>query len=184
MDSRIGSTVAFNSLGIENYTQAQIADILAERARIGLTPGSWDMDIINVCASKSAQKRGNVHFGLELLLKAAKEAEGANRHRIEMEDVEGLWGDGTDEGAANPAGSKALPGLTDGEQLIMDILKDGETDTVSLYGAFNGKMQRSGRQIRNYLKSLENKELIMMRAMEGVGTVGNKRFVRLGCGND
>ena len=185
MDSRIESAVAFNSLGIENYTQAQIADILAERAKIGLTPASWDMDIIDACASKSAQKRGNVHYGLELLLKAAKEAEGANRHRIELEDVERLWADGTDGGAASPAGSKALPsGLVDGEQLILDILKKGETDTVSLYGAFNGKMQRSGRQIRNYLKSLENKELIMMRAMEGVGTVGNKRFVRLGCGND
>ena len=176
LDSRIESAIAFSPLRISNYTEAQIADILEERAGFGLTPGSWSMAIIDACASKAAQKGGNVHYGLELLLEAAKEAEGANKREIGLEDVEKACVVQKEERKQ----TKSI-WLMDGEQLILDILRDGEIDTITLYELFHRKMQRSGRQIRNYLKSLEDKGLIMTRVMKGASKIGNKRFIRLRC---
>ena len=178
LDQRIESSLSFIKLGIRHYTKAQIAEILTERARIGLTPGSWDMGTINACASHSATRNGHMHFGMDILLKAAKEAQTTNKRRIGPDDIEMACS--ARDGNGHSADSEVLPSsLNDGERLVLEILKQGEIDSTSLYALFNRKKHMGIRQIRNYIKTLEARDLILTRDMVGLGPIGLKKLIRL-----
>ena len=184
LDSRIRSTVGFSVFELKPYTQAQIFDILSERARIGLAPGSWDEGIISACANRSASRRGNLHLGLELLLESAKTAERANRRTIALSDVEAAWSAKPEDGETGVSKIELniqSASLSDEERVIVDIVKRGEIDSNTLYDLFRLKLRRTARQIRHYLKSLEAKGLISARDMATDSPIGNMKIFKLGC---
>lgn len=168
-------------LEFRHYSSAQMADILAQRARVGLSPGSWNKEIIEACAQKAVAGKSDVRVGLELLWTAAKMAERNGRAKIMLEDVEAA-----DECSFNQSASPLENGyrpssiaLSDEERVILEIVKTGPKSSTNLYLAFFRKLKRSKRQIRNYLGELEAKKLLNIQTVEGVSPLLNTKVIQL-----
>ncbi|MCX6770784.1 MAG: orc1/cdc6 family replication initiation protein [Candidatus Micrarchaeota archaeon] len=180
----VGNSIQFSRLEFKHYSAAQMADILAQRAKLGLSPGSWDGKTIEACAQKAVAGKSNVKAGLELLWAAAKRAEKAGRAKITLEDVKAA----DERRLGNSAGllengfNPSSMGLSDEQQLILDIVKTGPISSTNLYLAFFRKFYRSKRQIRNYLGELEAKKLLSIQTVDGASPLLNMRVIQLGVG--
>ena len=188
-DERIKSSLRFSELEFKHYKPAQIADILTERAKASLAPGSYSKEVIAACSAKVAVRKSNVRVGLELLWKAAKHAERAGRKKIALEDVKAVDEKGTDnvntEQSIDESNFEARSAsLTEEERLIVEILKAGEKQSDELYGAFLKKMPRTKRQIRNYLSELKAKKIIETEKVKGSNEMLNTRIIRLSTGGE
>jgi len=73
-------------LALAPYDRAALVDILEERARIALRPGSVDRDVLEQVA-RVAAPNGDARFALEILTGAAHAAEDANSEMVEPEHV-------------------------------------------------------------------------------------------------
>ena len=183
-DMRIKSSLRLAELEFKQYTMPQMADILTERAKAGLVPGSWGKEIIEACAAKAIARNSSARVGLELLWRAAKRADSADRKKIMLEDVE----------AAGAKSAYGKPGkleesfdfkglnLTKEERLILEILSTGEKNSTELYLEFCRKLKRSKRQIRNYLKGLAAKKLVVVELAKGKNPILNTKKIRINLG--
>lgn len=88
LDRRIKSSFVQKSIQFVPYRPSELRDILKERAKIGLLPGSYDEDIIGACAGFGAKNKGDARVSIRLLWSAGKEAERAGKNKIEIIDVE------------------------------------------------------------------------------------------------
>ncbi|MCL6088752.1 MAG: AAA family ATPase [Candidatus Marsarchaeota archaeon] len=182
LDPRIADTASFSTLAFKPYTQPQIEEILSRRAEEGLVPYSWDSIAVKVCGFVSASSGGNLHIGMEALLKSAKEAERKRRLRIGMEDVAKVaFSKAGPDATFSPAAGVPQSSLCDGERLILELLRGGETDSTSLYSQFNQRMPRSERQVRNYLMMLEARHIVKSRIPDADSPIGNRKLVSLWC---
>jgi len=73
-------------LALAAYDRAALTDILEERAKIALRPGSYDRDVLDQIA-RIAQANGDARFALEVLVGAAHAAEDAGAPEIAAEHV-------------------------------------------------------------------------------------------------
>ena len=182
LDQRVVDTASFSTLVFKPYSQFQMEEILARRADEGLLPNSCGGSVIKVCAFISASRGGNLHHGMEVLLRSAKEAEKGLKMRIETDDVAriGFSQAGTDAAIGAETGVP-ISSLSEGERLILELLKEGETDSGVLYAQFCKKLPRSSRQMRNYLMMLEARHIVKSRIAEKDSPIGNKKLVSLWC---
>ncbi|MEM4255326.1 MAG: AAA family ATPase [Candidatus Norongarragalinales archaeon] len=182
-DMRIKSSVRFTDFEFKHYNKQQMAEILAERAKAGLLPGSWGKDVIEACAEKAVARKSNVRVGLELLWKAAKHADKQDKKKITVEDVEAVDGktlyDSKNMLVEECSFEIRSKSLTEEEKLILEILKTGEKQSSELYLAFCKKLTRTKRQIRNYLKALEAKNLVVIEEVKGSNPMLNSKKIRL-----
>lgn len=74
---------------------------------------------------------------------------------------------------ANGLNSKPAA-LSEEEQIILNMLSNGEKNTSEIYWLFNKKLNRSKRQIRNYLRSLELKGVIESQFIKDKYNFGSK----------
>jgi len=177
----IGSAIMFSQLEFKRYSLVQIEDILTQRAKLGLTSGSWNKEIIEACASKAATKTGNVRVGLELLRVAAKRAEKAGRVKITLDDVKAADKSNSFSAAGQLEMSPPTPqvNMSDEERVIFEIVKTGPKSSTDLYFAFSRKLKRSKRQIRNYLHELEAKKVLRIQTIDGASPLLNARMIQL-----
>ncbi len=177
LDARIDSSVGFYSLEFRRYNRSEMADILSQRAEGSLAANSWGAKVIDACAVRAVLNKGGAHLGLEMLLKATREAERGCKLRIGLEDVE-TASDAL--GVDDSAPSLMVPesSLAKGEKLVMELLDRDETDPASLYSAFRRKMRKSPRQIRNYVRSLQARGLVAV--CQTSSHSGGRKLVKLG----
>ena len=187
-DVRVKSSIRLSDLEFKHYNMAQMSDILTQRAKAGLIPGSWNKETIEACAAKAIARKSNVRIGMELLWTAAKMAEKAGRGKITLEDVKAA-----DErssyktkatGPLEDSFQFRSVSLSDEERLILEIVKTGPKSSTDLYLAFFKKLRRSKRQIRNYLNELEAKKLIRIQTVEGVSPLLNTKMIQLNLGRE
>ncbi|VVB59825.1 ORC1-type DNA replication protein 1 [uncultured archaeon] len=181
-DIRIKSSLRLTELEFKHYTSEQMSDILTERANMGLLPGSWDKRVMDECAKRAVDKNSNVRIGLELLWKAAKHADKQNKKKITIEDVEFAGAKMVYDSKSHVVESEfelRSKSLSDEERLILEILKNGAKTSSEVYPAFCRKMMRTKRQIRNYVKALEAKKLIVAEDIEGYNSMLNTKKIRL-----
>ena len=182
-DVRIKSSLRLTDFAFKHYDQGQMAAILSERAKAGLMPESWSKEVIDACAEKAAARKSNVRVGLELLWKAAKHADKADKTKITVEDVEAVDGKTLYDSKTKPVEECSFEirskSLSEEEKLILEILKSGEKQSSELYLAFCKKLTRTKRQIRNYLKALEAKNLIVIEEVKGSNPMLNSKKIRL-----
>ena len=171
------SAMRFVDMEFEHYSGSQIAEILAQRAELGLSAGSWNKEVIGACATRVG--KSNVRLGLELLWAAAKRAEKENRAKITPADMKAA--DACSLRKPDIANDFQMPSvsLSDEERLIIDIVKTGPKSSTDLYFAFLKKLKRSKRQIRNYLNGLEAKRLLFIRTVDGTSPLLNTRMIQL-----
>ena len=186
-DMRIKSSVRLADFQFRHYTNAQMVDILTERAFAGLAPGSWDEDVIGACAAKAMARKSNVRVGLELLWRAAKHVEKSGRRHITPEDVKGA--DAKTSYEPKKGRQMTIPSfefrntsLGDEERIILDILKTGDKQSSEFYLALCKKLMRTKRLIRNYLHELVAKKLIRIEEMPGSNPMLNGKKISLNVG--
>jgi len=177
----IGSIIRFSQMEFKHYGLAQMEEILAQRAKLGLADGSCGKEIIEACAAKAAVGKSNVRIGLELLWAAAKKAEKEGRNKISLEDVKAADERNSHAPIEKLEAMTALPmmNLSNEERLIIDIVKTGPKSSTDLYFSFLKKLKRSKRQIRNYLSELEAKRAIHIQTVEGGSPLLNTRIIQL-----
>ncbi|MFA6531006.1 MAG: AAA family ATPase [Candidatus Micrarchaeia archaeon] len=154
LDKRIRSSLAQNAVEFASYGPQQIRDILKERAKMGFQPGTWDDELISACAGFAGKNNGDSRIGIALLWMAGKEAEKANKKKIDNEDLESakkkvglsLRGDKEDE-------------LKEDETKLLELLKNGKQGGMTS-GEIYEKAGINERTVRNYLSHLESIGLI------------------------
>jgi len=169
-----GRDIRLTGMEFRQYSMAQMADILSERARVALVPGSWDKQVIEACAAKA--RNSNVREGLEVLWMAAKRAEKEGRTRITLRDVNAACGWSKLDTQQEKEVAFPSAGLSNEERLILDIVKSGPKSSTDLYRAFFKKANKSKRQIRNYLSRLEAKKLLLIEPVVGESLLNTRRI--------
>lgn len=157
LDKRIRSSLAQGSVEFCAYTPQELKDILKERAKIALLPGTYDEDVLSVCAGFSAKNGGDARLGISLLWLSAKQAEKHNSSKIELADVESAKSKitvGMGEHSLPSAKEKSLK--QDENKLLEFIRLSGEVSSGELYSS----VKINERTARNYLSHLESIGLI------------------------
>lgn len=181
-DARVKSSLRFSSLQFKNYSETELYDILSTRAKASLKSGACPREILEKCSSKAFAQKSNVRIGLELLWKSANNAEKAGRTHIDLEDVNAAEKKGFYESQKSLQEfilKEKTRSLTEEEQLICEILKRGEKTSPELYQEFVGTLDRTKRQIRNYLKALAAREIIVLADWDESETVIPTKKIRL-----
>ena len=144
-----------SKIEFRRYTVDELKDILYERARIGLMPSSFSDDVIGKIAAFASKRGGNARVAIHLLFYSARFADMEGKPSIEVSDV--------DRAKANMIEaeiSKRSLGLTDGEKKVLEIIANNEGITS---GELYNKVKMSERTVRNYIKHLLDRGLIIAR---------------------
>ncbi len=143
LDPRILSSIFHRSIEFTPYTVPQLKRIVLERARKALVPGTYDEEVIGLCAAMGWKRGGDARAAILLLFEAAKLAEIEGADAITVDHV---------KRASPPA---TLLGLPPKYAKIVELLKNGPLRVRELYERY---VQEVGpltlRAFRNYISDL------------------------------
>lgn len=170
LDARTASSLRFSSFEFKEYNQAQIVEILKERAKLALMPDSWSEDVLVECARIGSENSGNARLSLEILWKAAIRAEKRDVKKIELEDVSEVLKSVEQRPNKRTYTSVSFEEfdlrVSEEEKVILDLLKEGEKPSSEIYEGFQSRKSKTKRQIRNYLMTLEAKGLVESKEVD------------------
>lgn len=174
------------------YSRDQILDILKQRAEIALAPGSYDEDVLSMIADITgadgeAANRGDARVALDILYRAANNAESDGASRITPEHVrraskEVLVGISSDILRGLPLHAKLLL------LAIIRSLKSGGSyvtfgeveDMYEIICEEYGQKPRTHSQLWAYLGELKNKGIIETRLnKKGEGLRGRTTLISI-----
>lgn len=140
----------FTKIEVPCYTREELLSLLKDRAVAGLRPQSYEDDLLEDIADIGVASCGSGRFALEILWRAARSSEDRGLTEISKDEV-----------LAIKRGIGLIGAEVSREELLIHgILKDGQKTTTELYPLFRSEILRSKRQIRNYLRAMEQKGLI------------------------
>jgi len=161
----------FTKIEVQPYSKNELLIILKERAAAALRPGSYEDSLLEEIAEIGTVVRGSGRFALEILWKAARSSEDQGLTYVSNAEIEQAKFDLDINGH----------GLTREERLILELLKEGPKTSTELYTYFWNRSTRSKRQIRNYLRAMQEKKLIEIELiMEGKRPKYSKIRLRVG----
>jgi Cdc6-like AAA superfamily ATPase len=175
VEPRIKSSLNIEELEFKPYTIQEMKDILTERCKYALRPGSLEEGVILLCANHAINKGGDVRIGLECLRKAARICEEENSDRIKIEYVKRILKE------TGPVKLKIMQGRLEGvEKNIVELLSKEEkitsTDLHNNYVKIFGGISQFG--LTKHIKHLE--DIGMVRVEESRrDTRGRKWFISL-----
>lgn len=140
----------FTRIEVPRYTKDELLAILKERAAEGLRPGSYDDTILENIASIGSAAKGNSRFVLEILWRVARSSEDQGLMELSKDEIEAI---------KREIGIIGME-LSREEHVIIDLLKEGQKTTTELYSLFWQRIPRTKRQIRNYLRAMEQRGII------------------------
>ncbi len=169
LDPRIYSTLFSRKIEYKPYTVPQLKDILRERAKLALADGSYDDNILGLCAAIGWKRGGDARAAISCLYEAAVLAERSGADRITPEHVRSV---------APQIVSSRHEHLEPKYVPIVEILRaEGELTVRELYERYVRRVGKiTLRAFRNYLRELEALGVIEMRRLNVRGYV---RAVRL-----
>ena len=169
LDLRIQSALFSRKLAFDPYSVPQLKDILRERAKLALADGTYDDNVIGLCAAVGWKRGGDARVAISCLYEAAALAEREGASRITLDHVHRV------EGRAE---STLRENLDPRYLPIVDILKErGELTVSDLYDEYLKRAERvTLRAFRNYLSELEALGVVDIRRLRVRGHV---RAVRL-----
>ncbi|MEZ0247817.1 MAG: ORC1-type DNA replication protein [Thermoproteus sp.] len=175
------------------YNRDQIFDILRQRAEIALAPGSYDEEILDMIADitgaeEGLENRGDARVAIDILYRAANNAEGDGASRITPEHVrraskEVLLGISSDIIKGLPLHAKLLL------LAIVRTLKGGKSyatfgeveDMYKMICEEFGQKPRTHSQLWTYLGELRAKGIIETRPnKKGEGLRGRTTLISIG----
>ena len=171
MDKRITSSLYPHKIEFPKYSPAELKDILRERAKEAFRPGSWNEEVIALCAAHCAKTDGDCRTALKLLWRAARKAE-ASGH-ITVEHVKSAFNER--EQSEKPEANNEI------QNEILNLLKQNLNGLNSgeIYEKLKDKY--SERTLRTHLTFLTGKNFIDISEIQGkeLGGRGRSRMVKL-----
>lgn len=150
----------FTKVEVPRYSREELLTLLKDRAVAGLRPESYEDGLLEDIADIGVASRGSGRFAIEILWRAARSSEDQGLAEVSKNEVMAVKREIGFIGAE----------LSREELVIIDLLKEGQKTTTELYPLFQSKIFRTKRQIRNYLRAMEQKGVI---AIENV-MAGNR----------
>ncbi len=87
LDASTRSTLQHNIIHLERYPKTQLIDILNGRVTLAFEPSTVPEDVVDIIADLAVSESGNARFAIELLWRAGKYADAADRDLVEPECV-------------------------------------------------------------------------------------------------
>lgn len=172
LDSRIKSSLTEETIFFEQYTPAQLKDILRERAEYAFLPEVLSEEVIPVAAAHAAKLGGDARVAIESLWKAGREAERESSKKVELKHLKKAF-----ESIDAVSSLKAVKHLKDTEKLLLKIIAEsGLINSGELYKKYS-KVEKKGlteRRLRDFLSRLEKQGLINAETV----SLGNKGKTR------
>lgn len=175
LDTKVKSSLMFRIIEFEPYSKDELKSLLQVVAKRTLLEDSCDSEVLGKVAELGASNEGNARFAIWLLFSAAKDAEGRNSGKIELDDVAKAY----ERLVPVRAQNQNETGLCEEELLILDLLKEGEKESSEIYEIVQKRINRSKRQIRNYLSSLAQKGHIEGQEFEGTNSMLKPKLYRV-----
>ncbi len=176
IDRRILSSFSPQKLEFQKYTPAELKDILRERAKSALRPGSWNEDVIGLCAGHAAKLGGDCRIALRSLWRAARFADRSGI-KISEQHIRRAFEEKGEESESTAAV------LNEVEKKIVELLQANEGSNGMQSGKLYELLQKitSERTARNTLNSLAQRDIIEIVEVEGkeIGGRGKSRFIKL-----
>ncbi len=171
LDPRIHSTLFSRKLEFAPYTVPQLKDILRERAKIALADGTYDENVLGLCAAIGWKRGGDARAAISCLYEAAVLAEREDADRITPEHVRRVSGS---------VPSARQDNLEPHLSAIVDLLRENGPMTVKkLHGLYCERVGRiTPRAFRNYLRELEMLGIVELRRLPVRGYVREVRLKR------
>jgi cell division control protein 6 len=150
-----------NTIELKPYGAVELEDILLERARLGLHPGTWGREVLQLSARLAASEGGDARRAIETLHAAARKAEEEGEEKVRAAHIHG----------ADAAGHGGLPferldSLEEGPLLVglaivraigdREFLTTGEAEEAyAVVCEEQGRKRRAHTQFWKYLKVLD-----------------------------
>ncbi|MCX6773928.1 MAG: AAA family ATPase [Candidatus Micrarchaeota archaeon] len=152
-DARLPALIT-KRMEFKPYSPSEIRDIILERAKKGLMPGTFNEEIIGKIAGFAARHLGNVRLAIYLLLLSAKKADRDGKNAISLEDV-----DRAKEDLVSSMLSKTITKLSEDEKKVMESIESMSFPTSS---DIEKRMEpMASRTVRDHIKTLIGKEYIL-----------------------
>ncbi|MEW5996959.1 MAG: AAA family ATPase [Candidatus Micrarchaeota archaeon] len=170
LDRRIRSSLMQAEVEFKRYTPGELKEILKDRAKVGLVPGSWDEEALGVCAAFAGKNGGDARVGITLLWLAGRRAE-AGSGRITVKEVEE-----SKNRVLQEIKEKKAELLDENDRELLEIVKaKGRATSGEIYSMFSGVSERA---IREHLGKLESMGLIETENITEEGKKGRTRVFR------
>lgn len=170
LDRRIRSSLMQAEVEFKRYTPGELKEILKERAKIGLVPGSWDEEALGVCAAFAGKNGGDARVGITLLWLAGRRAE-AGSGRITVKEVEE-----SKNRVLQEIKEKKAELLDENDKMLLEFVKEkGKAASGDVYSAFKGVNERT---VREHLAKLESMGLLESEYLHEGGKKGRTRVFR------
>ncbi len=176
-DARVRSSMIGKEIEFKAYTPLELKKIVESRAKIALVDGTYDSEVIALCAAAGARANGDARVSLQALWLAARNANEAGHSKISVDDAKKAF-------AAQPTSAQIKRERDEQfleepeKKLISLIVEQGGSISLSkLYEAYSKKYGASERSIRNYLRKLEFKGLLSTQSTDSNDDQSNSKKV-------
>ena len=162
LEERIRTCLYLKEILVPPFTRDALFEIIRLGASKGLAPGSYTNEVLETCLEITVRAKSNLRIGLEILWKAALVTQSHGKTQIRPEDLLAV-----EKGTQALVNQKAvnwtlrLAELSTEEKLLVSILSRGAVSSNKVYVEFSKKIVRTKRQIRNYLKRLTARHVII-----------------------
>ncbi len=175
IDKRILSSFSPLRLEFQKYSPAELKDILRERAKSALRPGSWNEEVIGLCAGHAAKLGGDCRIALRCLWRAARFAD-RDGIKITEQHIRSAF---EEKGEQN----ENTVALNEIEKKIVELLQANQNSNGMQSGKMYELLQKitSERTARNTLNSLAQRNILEIIEVEGkeIGGRGKSRLIKL-----
>lgn len=170
LDRRIRSSLMQAEVEFKRYTPGELKEILKDRAKVGLVPGSWDEEALAVCAAFAGKNGGDARIGITLLWLAGRRAEAGSGH-ITVKEVEE-----SKNKVLQEIKDKKAEMLDENDKELLEFVKAKKKATSGeIYSYFKGVSERA---IREHLGKLASMGLLETESITEEGKKGRTRAFR------
>lgn len=168
LDSRVGSVFRPSEVYFPPYASEEIQEILRERVLQGFYQGCLPQEMFDLVVAQT-QKSGDLRVGIDLLKRAAINAEKNARRTIERDDICGAY-----QVSRNLHLQSSVRALRDDERALLLAIADRasseeEMNAGEVYRAVSSGMTISYTRFYEVLKKLDAMRLVNLHYREGRG---------------
>ncbi|WP_436933983.1 ORC1-type DNA replication protein [Halovenus marina] len=156
LDGRVQSVFRPEDVYFPKYDQAEIVDILSERADRGFHEGVIDAPVLDRVAELTAEQGGDLRVGIDLLRRAGLNAEMRASPSVDMEDVEEAY-----DTSKYVHLSRRLQELTDSESALVEVIAEHEGEQAGdIYEQFHDRTDLGYTRYSEIINKLDQIDII------------------------
>jgi cell division control protein 6 len=156
LDGRVQSVFRPEDVYFPKYGEAEIAEILGERAKRGFHDDVITTTVLDRVAELTAEQGGDLRVGIDLLRRAGLKAEMRASRYVELEDVEEAY-----ETSKYVHLSRRLQELSDSETALVRVIADHDGKQAGeIYDIFNDETDLGYTRYSEIINKLDQLDII------------------------